>query len=419
MKNKIYYGWIELAVLFALCLLGIVPFFYTFGVVGKAMADELGMSMTAATGAYTLYSVSLSVLAPVHGKFVARFGTRRSMLIGLTVMTVAYLLFATLRRSVLLYYLLWVVCMGFSLRFAGAFACQIAISDWFLRHRALALGIFYAAGGLGGYIFSPVLTKVQTEHGWRAVWLLLAAMSVLCFVLVALLLRDRPPAECEEMRQEENRRLSAYRTTEHWSCGEAMRNLRFYGTVFLFVVSQYTTVAVCNTGIQYLSESGFAPTKASAIIGAYALVSIVGRLLVGMLADHYDTRRIAAAGCAAAAVGMLFMFRASDAASAYAGTALLGLGNGIIMVAPVTILLDYFGTFDSANTISWHSLLGSIISVPFPVILGAIYDLRGGYRPVWLIGCVIFVLCFVMTVTMRPPRKKAQLCRGDIILKTD
>lgn len=403
-ENKLYYGWINLIIIWVENFLCTAPLFYAFGVIINDMAADVGMTMTVATGAYTVETVVYSLIAPLHGRFVIRFGTRPSFQVGLGLGALACLGFALLRRSVPVYYLLWIVPMSLCLRFSGAFCCQVTVSKWFLRHRGTALGIFFASGGIGGYVFTPLLTRLAAGYSWHSVWLFFAAAYAVSFLLM-FFYRETPDAGSAELQPipDSQSHHGPRRTTRDWTAGQALKNGGFYISLLFFILSQFLLYAVCNTGITYLSDSGISVSVAAGAVAMFSLVSIAGRLLAGGVADSLGTKAPILLGCLLSLAGMLLTGAVSSTAGVYLALTVSGLGYGFIIVAPINMLMDYFGSFDYADIVSWYSLIGGCAVSLLPVIFGHVYDSFASYDLVWTIGVVLSAVCLAAAFFIRPP----------------
>ena len=101
--KKPFYGWINLGILWFCYCTVVASISYAFGVVVSDMAGSFGMTMTMATGAYTGYTLVHALTAPIAGKFINRFGAKKSMLAGLGLLTAVCLLLSVLGKSVWMY----------------------------------------------------------------------------------------------------------------------------------------------------------------------------------------------------------------------------------------------------------------------------------------------------------------------------
>ena len=404
-NNKIFYGWVNLLVIWIVSLACVVPFYYSFGIAAEGMSVSMGVTMTVVTGAYTMHNFVFALIAPAHGKFVSRCGIKRSMLLGLAVGALGFLALALLSgKSTVLYYIIWMLPVSIFLRYGGSYCSQMCISKWFYRHRGLAMSIYFVAGGLGGYLFTPFFERLNSLYGWKFIWVYLAAACALSFIICLLFLREAPDADAAELQKIDEKSMS-FRSTESLTCREAMRNSRFYLVMLILALSQFTMFAVCNTGVQYLSDCGMRQAEAARMIGSFAIISVAGRLAMGFLSDRMPAKLPVALGCVAGGIGMLMM-RLYSPETVGIALVLAGLGYGIVIVAPVDMLVDFFGSEDSANIIAWYSLIGSGISAGFSVLFGLIYDAFGSYTYVWSIGLGFFALCTIIAIFITPPRKR-------------
>src|SRR5580658_4354211 len=81
-----YFGW---RVVLAACL-GVMAgfgslFVYTFSVFVKPLAAEFGWSREAISSGFAIAAVTLGVISPLLGRWIARFGPRRIILVCMTV----------------------------------------------------------------------------------------------------------------------------------------------------------------------------------------------------------------------------------------------------------------------------------------------------------------------------------------------
>lgn len=332
-KKKLFYGWINLAVLWFCYMLILSSVTYGFGVIIDDMRMDLGLTMTLASGGYTGYQLSQALFAPLLGKCANRYGSRICIAIGGLSMTAGCGLMSFAVKGVVLYYVVWVIFIGIAVRFAATAACQINISKWFFKKRGLAMAIFYTSGGLGGYIFTYLLSSLIEHYSWRSVWVVMMLCGVLTVLLALLVLKESP----EDVGQQidngteasavENKfsigkfvpRFAAVnKTSDNWTLNEAQRNKTFYFLIyFQFVVSFYM-VSIGNLGIGYLTELSLGPGAAAAAIATYSLTNIFGRLLVGAIGDHVDSKYILFISSVLMAVGLLFMMFAKSVAMAFA-----------------------------------------------------------------------------------------------------
>lgn len=408
--KKPFYGWINLGILWFCYCTVVASISYAFGVVVSDMADSLSMTMTVATGAYTGYTLVHALTAPIAGKFINRFGAKKSMLAGLGLLTAGCLLLSVLGKSVWFYYVFWIFFVGSGMRFGTLLPSQVNISKWFFNYRGLAMSLLLTAGGIGGYIFTPLCTKLNEAYSWRAVWLMIAALSALSMLLVLLLVREAPEkyglcvdggAQAKESSARQNR--GAYKTNEAWTLRSAKRRPAFYMLIFLYFASSYQLSVISSQGINHLALQGVDRAAAASAVGMFAFINTFGRIVVGVFGDRFDMKKILGIGAAISAGGFLLLMKAQSIGAAYAALILSGLGYGIVMVAPQNMLLNYFGSYDYANINGMYSMAAGVLSAAPAVIVGWFYDMNGNYSFAWIFGIILMALAFAIAVVIRPP----------------
>ena len=70
------------------------------------------------------------------------------------------------------------------------------VTNWFVEKRGIAMSVTMAGIGLGGTIFSPIVTNLLQNYGWRHTYLIMAGIILVVALPVALFvlkmcIRDR------------------------------------------------------------------------------------------------------------------------------------------------------------------------------------------------------------------------------------
>lgn len=405
-----FYGWINLGVLWFCYCTVVASISYAFGVVVSDMADSLGMTMTMATGAYTGYTLTHALTAPLAGKFINRFGAKTSMLTGLGTMLIGCLLLATVGKSIWFYYAFWIFFVGFGMRFGTLLPSQVNISKWFFNYRGLAMSLLLTAGGIGGYIFTPLCTKLNEQFSWRGVWLMIAGLAAISMLLVLMFVREGPEKYGlsvdggKQKREQQNGAVSkAYKTSENWKMRDARKRPEFYMLIFLYFASSYQLSVISSQGINHLALQGVERTAAASAVGLFAFINTFGRIAVGVFGDRVDLKKILAFGAIISMAGFWLLMEAQNMGAAYAALILSGLGYGIVMVAPQNMLLNYFGSNDYANINGLYSMAAGALSAAPAVIVGWFFDMNGNYNFAWIFGIILMVVAFAIAVVIRPP----------------
>jgi sugar phosphate permease len=143
----------------------------------------MGVIFSAFIWAYALFQVP-------GGWFGDRFGPRKilSGIMGYRT------LIAVLTTKALGFYSLWGVRFTLGVGEAGAFPTATrAMQMWYPRdERGLVQGVSHAASRLGAAIGPPVAVVIMIHYGWRSVFYVIGALSLLWSLLYMLVYRNTP-----------------------------------------------------------------------------------------------------------------------------------------------------------------------------------------------------------------------------------
>lgn len=278
--------------------------------------------------AFTLISL------PVAGRLTDMFGVRRVAAVGALSFPLFLVAIALMNGNVYLYLAIYIgqTLLG-SLTTATVYARVVAQA--FKVHRGLALGIFGCSTPLVAALGAPLITLFVADHGWRAGYLAIAAFSMVCAVLtLALLPRDGPQRAVG--RDPASRPLGVYR---------AIGAIPAFWVILLavFLVNFPFTVAMSQIKMVAL-EQGISDEAAALAISAFAIGSIVGRIVSGVALDVLPPHRVAAIGFALPFVGLLILASGWDTAGAVVfAILLLGLSFGSEGDVLPVLVNRYFG----------------------------------------------------------------------------
>jgi MFS family permease len=165
----------------------------SLGVAGGTAADRLHMT-TQALGVFTFLQLSMYVLMQVPAGLAAdRIGPRRTLVIGLTVMSIGEITFALAHTLPLALAGRALVGVGDAMTFVNVLRLA---HGWFPeRHQAMLAALTAAAGGLGQLCTTIPLQLSLTDLGWTATFVSSVALTAVLAVVVWVVVRDRPAGD--------------------------------------------------------------------------------------------------------------------------------------------------------------------------------------------------------------------------------
>ena len=192
LKPLPFHGWTTLIGLMAAYagLCGDIT--YAYGLFLPAMSQTFHWSRSALSGPYVLFFVIGGLLGPVAGMTIARFGPRKNI-IGFNLIAALGLLGLSQTNAIWQVYLFFGVMAGLGIAFGEFIPITTVINHWFIRRRSVAMGLFLASGGVGGFVFPPLISKLISDLGWRWAWGYLAGQHLFLTVILGESLSETVP----------------------------------------------------------------------------------------------------------------------------------------------------------------------------------------------------------------------------------
>ena len=194
-RLPVYYGW----VIFAMAS---VPSFGARPVASVAvlsvfvvpMADEFGWSRGFVSGAVSLGAVGGLILSPAAGRLIDRYGSSVIVAGCSAVVGSCALALGLVALSWWSFYAIYVPGRAV---FSSPLelSTTTAVSNWFIRRRALALAAFGALQGIGLGTLPLVAAALIGVFDWRTAWATLGAVTLVTGIVPPLLLMARRPED--------------------------------------------------------------------------------------------------------------------------------------------------------------------------------------------------------------------------------
>jgi MFS family permease len=397
-----FYGWRMVAAGSALRVLGAGLHSFGFTVFFLPLSQDLNISRTATSLAFSLARAEGAVEGPIVGHLLDRYGPKPIMIAAVLLMGTGYLLFSQVNS----YATFLIVYLGvISLAHAGGFmhAPMVLINTWFIRKRARAITLNSAAFGLGGVLIAPLLSLVVQAWGWR--WG--AALAGLSFFLIGLpicsMIRrspesmgllpdgDEPIAPGAEANPGNRPRPAEAEVT----LGQALRSFAFWGVVLAAAVRNASYHAVSVHFIPLMIWKGLSQQQAALLLSAFAFLGMVATLVFGWLADQANKPRLIALILFSVAGAMLLPIFVNSFSLLCLFTMLFATVEATYSVG-WALVGDLFGRKHFAKIRGYMGLFYTWGGVLGPVIAGAVFDRWQTYEPLLWSLVVVFILagCF-------------------------
>lgn len=267
--------------------------------------------------------------------------------------------------------------LGIGLVFLGAVPITTVVTSWFPQRAGTMLGIVLAGSGIGGAVLIPGVGIVMEQFGWRNAFLVSAGLvtftAVLCLAFLQANPQNKPPAEKEP-------RISL------------LSSLRIPGISWALVYGFLAGFSIQPTYLSiaaHLAEQGISSQKASQVLGAICLVSLIAKVILGAVSDRFGPLPVLACshgGFVLAAVALVFFPQVFLPTEVFFGFGSLPLS----LVLP--ILTNWLFHEKSSQALSL-CMAAQTAGISVGILMaGGAFDLFGGYEEIFLfLGAVNFL----------------------------
>lgn len=421
-RSGVHPAWIVAGVTLA-ALVAAAAFRSSTGVLMEPIESEMGWSRATTSGAVSLNLVIYGLVAPFAAAVMERFGIRRVVTAALVLVGLASAA-TTVMTSPWQLWLLWGGVIGIGTGCMALVFGAIVANRWFVARRGLITGVFSAANATGQLVFLPAIAWTATHQGWRWAAMIVAVLSLLVAVLVALFLVDRPsdrglapygiaegyavePAE-DTTADRTNPAVLAVRVLL-----QSSRRWTFWALLLTFAVCGWSTNGLIQTHfVPAAHDHGMPATTAAGLLALVGVFDVAGTIASGWLTDRIDARILLVVYYAFRGLSLL----AIDAVLAphvEPGMWIFIVFYGLDWVAtvPPTVALcrQHFGIERSGIVFGWvfaSHMVGAGIGAS---IAGWVRTSTGSYSAAWLSAAI---LCFVaaamcLTIPRRGPQEAA------------
>ena len=346
-------------------------------VIMPAIEAEYGGTRAMASLPYTVTMVGFALGNYVIGRAVDHFGITASLIVAATMTAIGFGL-ATLSSSLLV-----LSFTQFLVGFASAvgFGPLIAdISHWFVRHRGIAVAIVASGNYLSGSIWPILLAEVLAESGWRAVYIVMAAVTLVTVIPLAFALRRRLPQEVQTAAQ--NTSLVNAKTVG--LSPRALQYLLGFAGIGCCVAMSMPQVHI----VAYCVDLGFGPAVGAQMLSLMLLCGVASRIISGLVADLLGGVRTLLIGSCLQCLALFFYLPSGGMVSLYVVSLVFGLSQGGIVPSYALVVREYMPAKEAGARVGFV-LMATILGMALGAWLsGVTYDLSGSYTLAFVNGII-------------------------------
>lgn len=374
------------------------------------VTESMGMSRADFSITVSFRAMAILLGTAFSGIVFQRLGVRKAVVLGLTVSGLSYWLLA--KTSTVLAMSVVCITIGLGDSLLGNAAVARVTDAWFHRYRGTVLGLITASTGLGGAIYSVVLTNIIQQYTWQTARRF-AAICLFCVAIpIVFLLRNRPHemglkpyGEGYVPKKKKHRNEN-----DHWegcSAKELMRKPIFYLAAVSFFLAGFCCYLAFSNVAAHFQDGGMTATEAASLFSALMILLAVFKFLYGALCDLIGAKLVSCISIFTLAMGLWLMATVTTTEKAIFSVLLYSMGLPVMNIIPlVTYPLFGYSSHDATLGI-FISMpnLGCLLAVP---LANAIYDRAGSYTPVMYFAAVLSLVVLGLYILLYYLAKRAQ-----------
>jgi MFS family permease len=276
---------------------------------------------------------------------------------------------------------------------------------WFFRRRGFMSGFVLTGTSVAALVTPTFADWLIAAYGWRNAFSIMGIGTLLIVVLTAQFFK-RDPSQIGLMpygATTEGEKLSDL-IIKGLSLRQAFLTKQFWLTIFMLFSFGYCMFTVIVHIVPYATDLNISTSNAAKILGSMGGVAIIGRLLLGTLADRIGSQRIFIIGFILMPMGLFLLVPAKEAWVLYLFTVTFGMAQGGMGAAESPLVAEIFG-------LRSHGLIYGVLGLGFtiggaigPWLAGYIFDVMGSYKMAFAICAAFGLMGLVLTILIKPIR---------------
>jgi MFS transporter, DHA1 family, multidrug resistance protein len=311
-----------------------------------AFARQFGVSTAAAASVISAFALMRVVGALPAGRLVDRLGVRRTMAAGILIVAASSTLAGFSGSFAQLIVLRGVGGLGSAM--FGVSAQTLLLRTVSSDQRGRASGL-YSGGFLLGSISGPAIGGLVAAWSLRAPFFIYGAMLLVPAGIAFAVLRDRS-GRAQRTADLSSQARRVRRDAPLWplaGMGRVLRNRAYQAAAAANLAEGFAVLGVRSAIVPLFVKEVLhrSPTWTGIGFGVVAALNAATLLPGGRIADTIGRRPVIVAGCLGSAAGMVTLAVAPRLWGFLLAMAVLGIGSGLLDVAPAALIGDLLGTF--------------------------------------------------------------------------
>ena len=366
-----------------------LPFFYDFWV------KDFGWSRATVTSGNAFAKVFVGMFGFFAGWLIDRFGPRRLMISGVLFGGIA-VIGLSFMSSLWQFYLFYVLsALGYMC--GGPLPNQVLTSRWFDKSRGKAMGFAYLGIGIGGMFVPQIARSLNAQFGWHQALFILGLLMIAIALPMALMVKEDPG----------DATTASTLNAANAPVGGIVRGKAFW----LLVIGSMCSIGAVSGTSQNLKlffslDLKYTQSQSANIISLVLLSSIVGRLLMGWLADKINKKLVMIIIYCLVALSIPLLYYATVPGVIYLFAFIFGMGlGGDYMIIPL-MAAELFGVRVMGRVMGLVLTADGLAEAFAPLLVGWLRDKSANYANGFA-ALIVLAVIGIIAVSLIPRKNTA------------
>ena len=369
----------------------------TIGLFFGPISQEFHVGRASVALMTTLQNAAAAISLLFAGKVMKKVNLRWLLTACFSIIAISMLTLAE-AHSLTHFYIAWII-IGICQPIAITLSIPVLLSNWFNQKLGTVMGISLGLSAFGGTIFNPIIADIITKFGWRGGFIAEGLLIGLILMPLAASIRPNPdekhPAYGTTTKSESNSLLNGI------TLKEALHQPVFYALAFAMLALQFVSGSVQHIS-GHITNLGISPVLAASVVSGVMIGAAVGKISIGYFLDKLSPILVLLVYSLFGILGWSGQIFLTNSTLLTISAFILGLGQGVCLVALPYLIQKQFGEKDYSNILSVINMLGAFAMSLSVYLVGLFFDQTHSYNLGWTINVIAYILSFIaIFITLR------------------
>lgn len=357
---------------------------------------------------FTIGTIVPAIIGPFIGGIYRKVNTKILYLIGGVLLSCGFMTFSIAEKLWQFYAIAGVVQVGASI--VSGIGVPILLNSWFDKtSKGKAMGIAYAGGSIGNVFLQQLVVGTISSRGYAHSYFVFGLVALAAIIPIALFMIRMPKNENEIVRgkvQEKEEKTTSVDIS--YTLKEAQKNKYFWIMgIGLFFVGIYVSAYSIQYAAYFQGELKLSPSTIATTGSLFALASLFGNLVGGILFDKLGAVKTLAIGALAViGSGVALLMAGTSPLFAHVHSILKGLAMFVYMMTPAYMVGAFFGNKEYGSILGLINLNFALGFCSGSALFGVFVE-KFGYNVTWMGILVCVVIAFTSLIIVAKGMTKA------------